>query len=51
MLIWTLPRDLIWFGGWPRSTIWIGSAMIVAIGHYLRHREHVRPRKASKQRL
>jgi hypothetical protein len=50
-LIWTLPDDLIWFGDWPRSTTWIGTAMIVATGRYLRHREHARSRKASEQRL
>ncbi len=48
MLIWTVLIDLIWFSNWPRPTTWIGSAIIVATGIYVWHRERVRSRQARK---
>lgn len=51
MLVWTVLIDLIWFGNWPRSTTWIGSAIIVATGIYVWHRERVRSREVSKKKL
>ncbi|HVJ44603.1 MAG TPA: DMT family transporter [Dongiaceae bacterium] len=47
MLIWTVLIDLIWFGNWPRSTTWIGSAVIIATGLYVWHRERVRSHRAA----
>jgi drug/metabolite transporter (DMT)-like permease len=46
MLIWTVLIDLIWFGNWPQPTTWVGSAIIVATGLYVWHRERLRARQA-----
>ena len=48
MLIWTVLVDLIWFGNWPRPTTWAGSAIIVATGLYVWHRERRRTAAAAK---
>jgi drug/metabolite transporter (DMT)-like permease len=48
MLIWTVLIDLIWFGNWPRPTTWIGSAIIVATGLYVWHRERRRAAAAAR---
>lgn len=44
MLIWTVIVDLVWFGNWPLPTTWAGTAIIVATGLYVWHRERVRAR-------
>jgi drug/metabolite transporter (DMT)-like permease len=48
MLIWTVLIDLIWFANWPQPTTWIGSAIIVATGIYVWHRERVRAQQARR---
>jgi len=48
MLIWTVLIDLIWFGNWPRTTTWTGSAIIVVTGLYVWHRERRRAAAVAK---
>ena len=50
MLVWTVLIDLAWFGNWPNATTWIGSAVIVATGLYVWHRERVRSQQIRPQK-